>query len=95
MGAEVSLALGNEQAPVQLPVLGLQEAGGRLSKLLTTTFASGNFHLAPATSDEARDRLVDMLSCLARICGETAILAQRLEHYHQKEVERSLPAEAA
>jgi hypothetical protein len=78
MGVEVAVALRNEQDPVQLPVLGLQEAGGKLSKLLTDTFASGNFHVAPATTDEAKDRLVDIFSCLARICGETAVLMERL-----------------
>lgn len=79
---------------MQLPVLGLQEAGGKLSNLLTATFASGNFHLAPASSEEAKDRLMEMLSCLARICGETAVLAETLERC-QKEVQTNLPAEAA
>lgn len=62
----------------QLPVMGLQEEGGKLSKLVSTTFASGKFRLTAAQSDEAKDRLVDILSCLARICGETAVLMETL-----------------
>ena len=78
MGAEESIAVRNDRDAVQFPVMGLQEAGGNLSKLLSLTFAAGKFRLSPAQCDEVRDRLVDLLGCLARICGETATLAETL-----------------
>ena len=72
------LSIKRDREEVQLPVMGLQEEGGKLSKLLATTFASGRFRLTPAQSDEAKDRLVEILSCLTRISGETAILMETL-----------------
>lgn len=72
------LCIKRDRDGVQLPVMGLQEEGGKLSKLLATTFASGRFCLTPAHGEEAKDRLVEILSCLTRICGETAILMETL-----------------
>jgi len=69
--------------------MGLQEAGGKLSKLLALTFVAGKFHLTPVQSDEVKDRLVELLGCLARICGETAILMESVAAYTASQMEVS------
>ena len=76
VGDERALRINRDRDWVQLPVMGLQEAGGNLSKLLASTFAAGKFRLSPSATDEVKDRLVDILGCLARICGETALLME-------------------
>lgn len=79
MGAEErALCIKADLDRVQLPVMGLQEEAGKLSKLLATTLAAGKFRLTPTKSDEAKDRLVEILSCLTRICGESAVLMESL-----------------
>ena len=73
LAAKVPVALRNDRDSVALPVLGLQEDAGKLGKLLSVAFASGKFRLTPAQSDEAKDRMADILWCLARLCGEAGI----------------------
>ena len=74
---ESVLCIKQDREGVQYPVTGLQE-GGKLSKLVALTFAPGKIRLTPAQSDEAKERLIEILSCLARLCGETAILMETL-----------------
>ena len=73
LAAKVPIALRNDRDRIELPVLGLQEETDRLRKLLSGAFASGKFHLTPAQSSEAKDRLADILWCLARLCVEAGV----------------------
>ena len=73
IAAKVPVALRNDRDRIELPVLGLQEAAGKLDKLLSAAFASGKFHPTPAQSSEVKDRMADALWCVARLCGETGI----------------------
>ena len=73
IAAKVPIALRNDRDRIELPVLGLQEAAGKLGKLLAAAFASGKFHLTPAQSGEVKDQMADALWCVARLCGETGI----------------------
>ena len=73
IAAKVPIALRNDRDRIELPVLGLQEAAGRLGKLLSVSFASGKLHLTPAQTSEVKDRMADALWCVARLCGETGI----------------------
>jgi hypothetical protein len=50
VAAKLPIALRNDRDRIELPVLGLQESGGKLGKLLSGAFASGKFHLTPAQS---------------------------------------------
>jgi len=65
-----------------LAVLGLQETADQPGKLQSAAFASGKFRHAPAQSDEAQERMADVLWWLARLCKEAGIslgdLAARL-----------------
>lgn len=71
---ETALCVKRDGDRVQVPVRGLQEEGRKLSKLASSTFASGRFRLTPAQSNEAKDQLAEILWCLARLCGEMAAL---------------------
>jgi len=78
IAAKVPVSLRNDRGRIHLPVLGLQEEAGKIGSLLTAAFASGKFRLTPAQSKEVKDRLADILWCVARLCGETGIAIQEL-----------------
>jgi hypothetical protein len=71
IAAKVPISLRNDRDRIELPILGLQEEAGKLGKLLSVAFASGKFHLSAAQSREVKDRLADILWCVARLCDET------------------------
>jgi hypothetical protein len=71
--AKVPISLRNDRERIELPILGLREETGKLDKLLSAGFASGKFHLTPAQSSEVKDRLADVLWCIARLCEESGL----------------------
>ena len=77
MAAEdTTLCLKGDQDRVRLPVTVLRDEARRLIKLVAETSVPGRFRLTPAQSNEARDRLVDILACLESICDEMASLME-------------------
>lgn len=78
VATKVPIALRNNRDRIELPVLGLQEEAGKIGSVLTVAFASGRFRLTPDQSKEVKDRLADILWCVARLCGETGIAMQEL-----------------
>jgi hypothetical protein len=76
VAAKAPLSLRNDRDCVSLPVLGLQQEARKIGSLLTTAFASGKLVLMPKQTQDLKDRLSDMLWCLARLCGETGITMQ-------------------
>ena len=73
IAAEVPVALRNNRDRIELPVLGLQEGAGKVGSVLKVAFESGRFRLTPEQSSEVKDRLADILWCVARLCDETGI----------------------
>jgi len=78
LAAEVPVALRNNRDRIELPVLGLQEGAGKVGSVLKVVFESGRFHLTAEQSNEVKDRLADVLWCIARLCSETGISMQEL-----------------
>jgi hypothetical protein len=76
IAAKVPVALKNNRDRIDLPVVGLQQEAGRLGSLLSAAFASGKFHLTVEQSNDAKDRMADILWCIARLCEETGIPMQ-------------------
>jgi len=76
--AKVPIALRNNRDRIELPVLELQEEAGKIGSVLAVAFASGRFRMTPEQSKEVKDRLADVLWCVARLCGETGIAMQEL-----------------
>lgn len=78
LATKTPLSLRNDRDRIQLPVLGLQEAAGKLDSLLTAAFASGKFSLSAAQIGEVKDRLADALWSVACLCNETGIPMQQV-----------------
>jgi NTP pyrophosphatase (non-canonical NTP hydrolase) len=90
VATNVPLSLRNDRDRIQLPVLGLQEAAGKLDSLLTTAFASGRFTLSPAQTGEVKDRLADVLWSVACLCKGTGIPMQELAAYSAIQLQERL-----
>jgi hypothetical protein len=75
---QTPLALRNDRDRIELPVLGLQEAAGKIGSLMTALFASGPFNPPQAQIGEVKDRLAEVLWCVACLCNETKIPIQDL-----------------
>lgn len=78
LAVKVPLSLRNNRDRVDLPVLGLQEDAGRIGLLLSTAFASGKLVLLPKQREELKDKLSDILWCVALLCSETGIAMKDL-----------------
>jgi len=76
LATQVPLSLRNNRDRIQLPVLGLQEEAGKLGSLLMTALASGKLNLTQEQTGEVKDRLADVLWCVAFLCNETGITLQ-------------------
>jgi hypothetical protein len=61
LAAKVPVSLRNDRDRIYLPVMGLQEASGKIGSLLDRAFTEGKFSLPPEQREELRDRLSDML----------------------------------
>jgi NTP pyrophosphatase (non-canonical NTP hydrolase) len=73
---QVPLSSRNNRERIELPVLGLQQEAGKLGLLLTAALASGRFSLTPEQRRELKDRLADVLWCVAFLCNESGIALQ-------------------
>ena len=71
--ANVPLSLRNNRDRIDLPVMGLQESAGKIGSMLTKVTATGTLSLTPDQGGELKDRLSDILWCVARLCRETGI----------------------
>jgi hypothetical protein len=87
IAAKVPISLRNDRDRIELPILGLQEETGKLSKLLSVAFASGKLHLNPAQSGEVKDRLADVLWCIARLCDETGISMDNIATHSLEQIQ--------
>jgi hypothetical protein len=78
LATKVPLSLRNNRDRMDLPVRGLQEDAGKIGSLLATAFASGKLGLTQEQSREVKDRLSDILWCVASLCNETGINMQEV-----------------
>ena len=78
LATKVPLSLRNKRDRINLPVMGLQEEAGKIGSLLATAAASEKFCLTQEQSNELKDRLSDILWCVALLCGGTGIAMQDL-----------------
>lgn len=78
VATQTPISLRNDRDRIQLPVLGLQEAAGKLGSVLAAAFADAQFRLSQEQSGEVKDRLADVLWCVACLCNETRIPMQDL-----------------
>lgn len=78
LAAKVPVSLRNNRDRVELPLLGLQEEAGKLRSLFARSLASGKLTLTHEQIGEVKDRLGNVLWCVALLCGETGISMQDL-----------------
>jgi NTP pyrophosphatase (non-canonical NTP hydrolase) len=78
LATQAPLSLRNTRDRIELPVLGLQEEAGKIGSLLAQAFASGKFSLTQEQTGEVKDRLADVLWCVAFLCNETGFSMQDL-----------------
>ena len=76
LATKTPLSLRNNRDRILLPVSGLQQEAGKIGSLLTAASASGKIRLTPEQIGELKERLSDVLWCVAVICGETGIAMQ-------------------
>jgi hypothetical protein len=76
LAAEVPVSLRNDRDRINSPVVGLQEASGKIGSILERAFASGKFNLTPEHRNELQDKLSDILWCAAILGHETGISLQ-------------------
>ncbi len=72
------LSLRNNRDRIDFPVRGLQQEAGKVGSLLASAFASGRLELTREQTGELKDRLSDMLWCIALLCGETGVPMREL-----------------
>ncbi len=75
---QTPLSLRNNRDRIDLPVRGLQQEAGKVGSLLASAFACGRLVLTPEQVGELKDRLSEMLWCIALLCRETGVPMQEL-----------------
>ena len=73
LATKVPLSLRNNRDRINLPILRLQEEAGKIGSLLAKAAAFEKLSLTQAQKSAVRDRLADVLWCVALFCGETGI----------------------
>jgi hypothetical protein len=76
LAAKMPVSLRNDRDRINLPVVGLQTASGKIGSILERAFASGKFNLTPEQRNELQDKLSDILWCAAILGNETGISLQ-------------------
>lgn len=81
LAAQTPVSLRNNRDRLLLPVTGLQQEAGKVGALFGGVLEAGGAPLSAAQQDEFRDRMADLLWCMARLCEETGVsLASIAEH---------------
>jgi len=81
LATKVPASLRNNRDRVDLPLVGLQGEAGKLGSLFAKAFASGKFTPTQEQTTEIKDRLGDVLWCVAILCAEAGISMQDLAEH--------------
>ena len=83
----MSSALNNGRERIELPVTELQQDAVKLGLLMQTAFQSGEFQLQPQQSAEVKDRLANILWCIASLCNETGVSMESVAAHSATQLE--------
>jgi len=81
LAAKTPLSLRNNLDRINLPILALQQESGRISLLFGNAVSSGRLDLTSAQRSELRERLSEILWCVALLGGEAGIPMQEVAEH--------------
>ena len=87
LAAKMPVSLRNDRDRINLTVVGLQTASGKIGSILEQAFASGKFSLTPEQRNELQGRLSNILWCAAILGNETGISLQDVASHSIEQIQ--------